>query len=833
MSVISDNNTRLRRYIKNMIQAERFGEPYATLIIEVFVREQHILELTPEEFVEDLMNFKNTTYRFRYDKMQNPNWLAYQSSEEHEIVFNVDYWNNLIQNCSPQIYAQKFFETFSHECLHSMQTTWVNGRAYNRAGGYNSQVKNRAHAIYEIGTQAIASKMSYDRSHYDFNNNVILSGDGYADEIFAIPLIASTFGISEKDVIKYSVRNRDDFIRILDKEIGDLNKTNELVNRIEDQLELMHSISYPDDNQTNFKKMSDKEKKKAKTDAILKLVDICQEAFIVRIKNTPIDFNKEIAIKYKYNQKKMLDTLRQEFQLYQRGFDDDYETLFNVATEYSGNAKYIKEAVNIFNQIGKCKTGKYMSISPYLVQAVKVGDFAYCSNFGMELVAYNDNYEYTQMLLDRAGDFKEKQAHEDYNDFRSWDNSIIYDALIYKRNDISYNESEAFHWDGKPLYDEQGLYKLDILKKVILGNKNKYGVESRNVIFEYLTAPQENLDEILTKFTRTNGVRDNFKREFGRKEDKEFLARVIADKYIESIFDTTANTGRQLVEQDDIKMQQLFMPTLKKYGKNQLIFAISNALLGDYYEGFSTEQTRTEIAIIGKRTLYDIVSKPLMQELLNQRDENKSKRNAIQKSFSATEEKYPGTISARISKFIRDYKATGARNFNIFTSYGRNELISNFSDSESMEDFIGIICDDFSREVDSNQKGLYDSNIQVQILNKMSSDYGKDDFREKMIKFILYGDTSTFANIDEINYLNTASIDSLINVLSIPCIERAKAIKSVNDLNNQQYVVNSSELQEVAQNRKYSLLDKLTGALSRIRRKEKDQEVSNDIRSGD
>ena len=135
--------------------------------------------------------------------------------------------------------------------------------------------------------------------------------------------------------------------------------------------------------------------------------------------------------------------------------------------------------------------------------------------------------------------------------------------------------------------------------------------------------------------------------------------------------------------------------------------------------------------------------------------------------------------------------------------------------------------------VDSNQKGLYDPNIQVQILNKMSSDYGKDDFREKMIKFILYGDTSTFANIDEINYLNTASIDSLINVLSIPCIERAKAIKSVNDLNNQQYVVSSSELQEVAQNRKYSLLDKLTGALSRMRRKEKDQEVSNDIRSGD
>jgi len=197
-----------------------------------------------------------------------------------------------------------------------MQTTWVNGRAYNRAGGYNSQVKNRAHAIYEIGTQAIASKMSYDRSHYDFNNNVILSGDGYADEIFAIPLIASTFGISEKDVIKYSVRNRDDFIRILDKEIGDLNKTNELVNRIEDQLELMHSISYPDDNQTNFKKMSDKEKKKAKTDAILKLVDICQEAFIVRIKNTPIDFNKEIAIKYKYQ---FFDKKHQNFNALKKG----------------------------------------------------------------------------------------------------------------------------------------------------------------------------------------------------------------------------------------------------------------------------------------------------------------------------------------------------------------------------------------------------------------------------------------------------------------------------------------------------------------------------------
>lgn len=87
----------------------------------------------------------------------------------------------------------------------------------NRAEGYNRNIQNRSHAIYEICTQGIAAKMTHNRHRAELQHNLILSGDGYSDEIFAVPLIAATFGISERDVLKYGVRSREELINALDK----------------------------------------------------------------------------------------------------------------------------------------------------------------------------------------------------------------------------------------------------------------------------------------------------------------------------------------------------------------------------------------------------------------------------------------------------------------------------------------------------------------------------------------------------------------------------------------------------------------------------------------
>ena len=279
--IISLNNQRLRNFIKMQLGLPRYGEPFDTLVEETFVREQHVLGLSPNEFKEDLANFRNAIHKFSYTNNLDSNTMGCAIPSRKEIQFNYNYWQNAMNRMPMDKYCEAFFETFAHECLHGMQTL-QNGN--NRAGGYNREVENRAHALYEIGTQGTAAKMARNRSFQDFDSNSVLTGDGYSDEIFAIPLIASTFGVTEQEVLKYSVRERSKLIDVLNKNIGDRDKTAELLDKMEVQLEYLHSVNYPDSSQKKFINLSNDRRREMSSIAMENIAKLSLEAFTVRIK---------------------------------------------------------------------------------------------------------------------------------------------------------------------------------------------------------------------------------------------------------------------------------------------------------------------------------------------------------------------------------------------------------------------------------------------------------------------------------------------------------------------------------------------------------------------
>ena len=45
----------------------------------------------------------------------------------------------------------------------------------------------------------------------------IITSDGYSQEIFAVPLLAATFGVPEKTIMKYGVRQRSKLLKACDK----------------------------------------------------------------------------------------------------------------------------------------------------------------------------------------------------------------------------------------------------------------------------------------------------------------------------------------------------------------------------------------------------------------------------------------------------------------------------------------------------------------------------------------------------------------------------------------------------------------------------------------
>ena len=150
MSEINLKNPKLRNYIRGALNINKFGEPFATLLEEVFLREVYVLDLSPEELLEDINNFKNSIYYMSWGDchgLENVMGVTYPG--EHRIEFNTSYWQKIMNTYSPHTYCTKFFETFSHEVLHGMQNITDNrGFLYNRAGGWSNELGNRNHAIF-------------------------------------------------------------------------------------------------------------------------------------------------------------------------------------------------------------------------------------------------------------------------------------------------------------------------------------------------------------------------------------------------------------------------------------------------------------------------------------------------------------------------------------------------------------------------------------------------------------------------------------------------------------------------------------------------------------
>ena len=193
--MIKINNPYLRNFIRNKIGLPRYGNALFDYVVEeAFVRMQYVLDLSPQEFLEDLENLNLSLNKISYAKLSDQ-WVGVYRSSTKEIQLNNDYFIKKQETTSPYNYISILSQVLIHELLHAMQT---NKFGHNRAEIYNKSVNNRGHAIYEICTAGVAAKCSINRSYSDMTNNNILPRGEYLNELFAIPLLAATFGVSEK-----------------------------------------------------------------------------------------------------------------------------------------------------------------------------------------------------------------------------------------------------------------------------------------------------------------------------------------------------------------------------------------------------------------------------------------------------------------------------------------------------------------------------------------------------------------------------------------------------------------------------------------------------------
>lgn len=770
MKISAKDNKEIINIIIKELQPNRFIRPFDGMLIEVFFRMQYVLGLSVEELKEDIQNFNEGIKIIRWEHMEKK-YAGLTKPATREINLNVDYFQNIINTFPIDVYIIKLFETFSHECIHGTQ--FRNNYFGNRAGGFNKKVNNRSHAIFEICTQAIAAKICRNRKIEDYEKGTILSGDGYSDEIFAVPLIASVFGVSEQTVMKYGVRERYKLIQALDKNIGNKDYTQEIIFKIEDELEMLHSISYPDDNQKKFKKLSEHKKSKMKNECMSNLINLCQSVLCYRIQNLLLDIDNKSIIELKNNQMKMNKTIINEFYNYGNTFMN-YSQL-NYLLEYSPNADYIKQSLNVLSDIVKDEIGKFSKIRLQLIDCVKRKDFNGLAKFNV----YSER-DITEVLVKKDNEIIQRQLYEDYNMLYDWDNTELTNTILQI---VSNTEpipvvKDYTEWNEERINSSEGIRKLNVLKNIARVTAiNHDGQDIRYTLFEYINSNQDSVFDVYNSIIIDNNSRDNFVNEFQTDEDKEFLVKLIAKKYLDSIYDFDKEklkniTSDNLID-DDVK--KYLISTIEKFGKEHTMWAISKIILEGNYDSISngSNNSRKELKLIGKKNFLDVISKPLMDELMKERVISNDFIDNFYYSIFRTEQKYPGQIIDRIDGFITEFKHDGVFNYNHFTRDGRDNLCKTITNRENLENFIGVICNNFYERAQAEKKVLSNNNL-YNYYQDLAIRMGKNNFRESLIKIIMSRDFSDFYPQfgNDANYLFSCNNKEIFSFIIGPTIEK-------------------------------------------------------------
>ena len=598
MEKIDVENLHLRYYIRKYLGlnnvSPRYGYMFDDVVEEAFVRMQYVLDLSPEEFLEDLENLDASLdkIKFEYTSKLGLFWPSKKS-----ILLNNNHFYNLYTQPSKENYCQLLLEVLIHELLHAMQLD--KDTKCNRAEAFNKKINDRTHAIFEICTQAITSKCVFNRDFYDMTQDSIITSDGYSQEIFAVPLLAATFGVPEKTIMKYGVRQRSKLLKACDKNIRDTNKTADLLQRIEDELATIHSIYYPNSNQKEFKNLNDKEKVRKAKIAYTNLIRICNEALAERIVHLPNYYDKSAVIQLKFDLKKILGTAKDVAKKHYQFFNIDGSEMEEIF--YSDpNFAYFKKSTELLKELGKPKNKEQMPNAPKIIASIKDGTFSACD----ELL---EPESITMSIVYKSPSFVEKVGHEDYNDYLKWDNSEIFNIILGMGSDSKLLMHINPNLVPNSLFNNDYYKKMKDLRYSLLSmkekNRSKYAFKlsqilSSSVLFDKYF--YRDFSITIPNFDRTGENISPYyrmQRSFNSNEDKVFLANAVARRFVDTVF----TFDDKLVDQNDKSislLQSLLHNTILAYGHEHVVNILKDILLNNKQMDFLVIENDYKVMII-------------------------------------------------------------------------------------------------------------------------------------------------------------------------------------------------------------------------------------------
>lgn len=316
--LISPNNFNLRyeRQLRNIIKENQFHE-FTDILIEIMLRRQAEFDLPPSRMIEEAQNLVKRLPSIKVvhkNDLSNRNWCA--QSGPGGIKISYEDYKGAISGDSKR--ALDLYETLTHEVYHSI--------ARNEQG--DSGVKNKkfdSRGLNELINEAAANRACINYTEREKYFGIRKTG-GYSNLTILSPLLARSFGVTEKEFLSAGIRQSGEY------ELLNMLVKNTLSNNLEEnqknsrisknfiasvgrQIEILHNINIP---MNKSQVIPERKKSDYRTKALTALIGTLLDQVSFRIENDKRTLSPQMVEDYDYSYKGIVGYVNTIFDEYKR-----------------------------------------------------------------------------------------------------------------------------------------------------------------------------------------------------------------------------------------------------------------------------------------------------------------------------------------------------------------------------------------------------------------------------------------------------------------------------------------------------------------------------------
>lgn len=234
-------DTKLIRYFENQISKMKVKDDYKPLLVDILLRRAHEFSLSPMEIEQDVQSLLNSLQSIEIRKMpkDDRNTIGLYDYEKKKIILNVDFVRNALKNGKNEI--DELYVTLTHEVYHALS---IDENGNDRLESKNSFTGKPNSNLLETIIETAANRTVLSRTEKD-RYNFKKETNGYTEMTFVVPVLAATYGVSEKEFLKHAIFGRNKLIRFLSSKVKEPPfKTIEFLDLMELNLGKIHNAIY-------------------------------------------------------------------------------------------------------------------------------------------------------------------------------------------------------------------------------------------------------------------------------------------------------------------------------------------------------------------------------------------------------------------------------------------------------------------------------------------------------------------------------------------------------------------------------------------------------------